>query len=437
MKGLLALVATASLANAAAIKANVNNGKMSDAEVLQDILQHKWLLPDSMYRSLAARAQGISKRSPQKIPDIQDTPLPGLSNLLAYEVPKGAPKSTVPEITETKTDMWESQHSKRVKVRYGPYRIPPISEANFQSTYMNVQGMADAFMFSAKKPCSGDCMILRLDADLEYADGSAANNSNGAWLHHAVVFNSGPGVVEPTCGTGRVENIYMVGNERTTGQFSLPKSEIKSGYPLTAENSLVLSTELMNMHDKEQFVWVAVNYDIVDGHQPEYKAGRTVWMTIGGVSYCGSIYNPFGMSNLTLMGQPKVKAFSEHSVPWIAPKDGFIMSTGGHMHDGGVSIEVVRNNEVICTSKPDYSKEGGHSHGMKSKRQMPGGDHTNNDIEHIASQGICLFPEGVPFKKGDKMYIQANYDFDKHPGMKNKNGELDEVMGITGALVVW
>jgi hypothetical protein len=35
------------------------------------------------------------------------------------------------------------------------------------------------------------------------------------------------------------------------------------------------------------------------------------------------------------------------------------------------------------------------------------------------------------------MVKQANYDFTKRPGMKNKKGELDEVMGIAGTLVVF
>lgn len=35
-----------------------------------------------------------------------------------------------------------------------------------------------------QKPCVGDCILLGMQADLEYADGAQANNSNGMWLHH-------------------------------------------------------------------------------------------------------------------------------------------------------------------------------------------------------------------------------------------------------------
>jgi hypothetical protein len=40
-------------------------------------------------------------------------------------VASNAPKSTVPEAQELKAEAWEG--GKRVKIRYGPYRIPAIS----------------------------------------------------------------------------------------------------------------------------------------------------------------------------------------------------------------------------------------------------------------------------------------------------------------------
>lgn len=38
---------------------------------------------------------------------------------------------------------------------------------------------------------------------------------------------------------------------------------------------------------------------------------------------------------------------------------------------------------------------------------------------------------------GYTMHIKANYDFTKHPGMKNKKSELDAIMGIVGSLVAF
>jgi hypothetical protein len=34
------------------------------------------------------------------------------------------------------------------------------------------------------KPCSGKCMIIGMNAGLEYADGTDANTDTKMWLHH-------------------------------------------------------------------------------------------------------------------------------------------------------------------------------------------------------------------------------------------------------------
>lgn len=131
----------------------------------------------------------------------------------------------------------------------------------------------------------------------------------------------------------------MSGNEKSMGGFALKDATIKSGYRLSASDNFILSTELMNMDDKEKWAWVTLTYEYLEGAQPEYKQGKTVWQTIGvPIGACGRSWtNPFGPSNLTLTQRPTKEVFTEHSVPWTATRDQWLLSTGGHMHDGGVS----------------------------------------------------------------------------------------------------
>lgn len=89
------------------------------------------------------------------------------------------------------------------------------------------------------------------------------------------------------------------------------------------------------------------------------------------------------------------------------------------------------------TTATNTTSEKSHGHGDMLKRQMMGSSSGNTDIPHILKQDACLFPDGIPMKKGDTMYLQVNYDFKLHQGMKNKKGELDEIMGIVGSLVVF
>jgi hypothetical protein len=207
--------------------------------------------------------------------------------------------------------------------------------------------------------------------------------------------------------------MFMSGNERSNNGYGLPNANIKSGYRLHNKDSFVLTTQLMNLQDKEQWVWLAISYEYLDGHQPDYKDGRMLWMSIGpGTIKCAGPQpkNPWGATNLTFSQQPKSEVFTEHSMPWIVPRDGWILATGGHMHDGGVSLQVVHNEKIICHSEPSYTKageKGSAMGGMKSKRQVHGGSHTNDEIAHIKKQSGCLFLEAKPMKKGDTLYIQV------------------------------
>jgi hypothetical protein len=384
-----------------------------------------------------------------------------LGGLGGSAAPPAAPKSTVPEVQELLATVWKD--AKRIKIRYGPYRIPPISvglgpcilhytiltlsqEKNFQSQLMNVQGMVDTFNMNVKKPCDNHCTILSLFADLEFADGTAATNNDGAWFHHAVLLNSGPNIIETNCGgiggsMGKVENIFMSGNEKSIGGFAIPDSNIKSGYSLTPQDKFIMTTELMNMKDKEQWVWMTLTFDFLPGQHPDFKQGKTVWQSIGPAPPCRSnkVKSNWGPSNLTMSQQPKSLKFSEHSHRWEAPRDGWVLGTGGHQHDGGTGTLIFLNDKVICESLPRYVKSSGHGHGSMGmqKRQLKAGDYNNEEIPHIEKQNACNFQDGIPIKKGDTMHIQVDYDFDAHPGMKNKKGELDEVMGIVGTLVAF
>jgi hypothetical protein len=281
-------------------------------------------------------AKTLSKRDRSKIdPEVGKwfAAIPGgmalLESLQLDGAESKAPQATVKQIQESKGVVYKD--AIRRKVRYGPYRVPPVSERNVASEVLKIQGVSNTLTVNVTKPCTGGCTVLQLSADLEYADGKSASEGNNAWLHHITLLNAGPNAVEPNCGYPGVESLFMSGNERSGGGFGLPGASIKSGYRLTDKDSLVLTTELMNMEDKEKHVWVTVTYELLDGPQPNYKQGKNVFLSIGPVG-CGGVNltNPFGPSNTTLNAQPKSLVLQEHSIPWKCPADGFVLSTGGH-----------------------------------------------------------------------------------------------------------
>jgi hypothetical protein len=134
---------------------------------------------------------------------------------------------------------------------------------------------------------------------------------------------------------------------------------------------------------------------------------------------------------------------------------------GGHLHDGGTNVNVYQNNKVICNSRAEYeggngsphapstaapaagaapakpagaapakpAKQAGGMAGMQHSHGRRDGPHNANDgMAHIKQMSTCSAMG--PVKKGDTIFIDANYDFGKYMGMKKNTGGYSDVMGI-------
>jgi hypothetical protein len=76
---------------------------------------------------------------------------------------------------------------RRVKLRYGPYKVP---HANRSASITGEKGMLWNYPdTSVPKPCT-ECTIVSQVAGLEYPDGTNANIDTGMWLHHMVSFKT-------------------------------------------------------------------------------------------------------------------------------------------------------------------------------------------------------------------------------------------------------
>jgi hypothetical protein len=70
-----------------------------------------------------------------------------------------------------------------------------------------------------------------------------------------------------------------------------------------------------------------------------------------------------------------------------------------------------------------------HASAAKGVVRRDGGPHGTSDGKpHINVMTTCS--NLGPIKKGDTVFIDANYDFNKFEGMKSKAGAFTEIMGI-------
>lgn len=118
--------------------------------------------------------------------------------------------------------------------------------------------------------------------------------------------------------------------------------------------------------------------------------------------------------------------FELRSSGWKSTVAGRLLSTTGHVHDGGVDTVIYKNGEPICTSVQVY--------GGKPGFTAPGGGHGEHDdghggVEHISGSGLCS--DFGTVEVGDELVIVANYNTTAHPLDMGHDGEPHDVMGIS------
>jgi hypothetical protein len=273
----------------------------------------------------------LAKRAPQSSGIV--AVLGGLNNILA-SYGKKRPYSEVEDLQTIPSSRFSNIGAVHRKVRYGPYRVPPVSERNVEYDMLGVSGMTNTIELNSQKPCDEDCILLSMQAGLEFGNGTQVpNNESGAMLHHTVVVNRGTEVWDATCGKNS-EHVFESGNERTVIPFYLPETSIKAGYHLRTSDKFAINTELMNMQDEEKWVWLTLSFDLLEDVAPEWKESKVVWASIGPDRCTGSMENPFGTTNLTKTQQPTKDTFEEYSIPWVSPKNGFVIGSNSHLHNG-------------------------------------------------------------------------------------------------------
>ena len=227
------------------------------------------------------------------------------------------------------------------------------------------------------------------------------------------------------------------------------------GYPIYPADRFGLIMDLMNMNNQAKEVYLTIYYDYVDGHPQTMSEVKPVWLD---AAQCGTS---------EISGRSPGARFDFASPAWIANFEGTVLGTGGHLHDGGVKVDIVVNSKVICTSVPTYgtdeqarvradiAKAGGvvtdnpkHNNvppvKLNTKRQAPAHAGGHMSAKHIIAMSICAENDmgvtDIPIsplkltelKRGQSWVLKAYYDYNQHPGMKRGGtNSMSTVMGIS------
>jgi len=217
------------------------------------------------------------------------------------------------------------------------------------------------------------------------------------------------------------ERFFSSGNERTPTSFGdITEKKVKSAFPIGDNDSFQAGIELMNMTDEPREVYITIDYEYIPGPKPAgWKTAKAMWLD---VTDCG----------ISFVYPPSKQNFQLKSSGWVAPYSGEMLGVGGHLHDGGTHLDILVNNKVICKSDAKYTISSGNTPMPMRKRDGPGGHGggaaapghgTADGKPHIREMSTCTMMGKI--NKGDRIHIEANYEFSKFPGMK-----ATEIMGI-------
>jgi plastocyanin len=237
-------------------------------------------------------------------------------------------------------------------------------------------GVAQQPMF-AQSP-SVDGYVVGMEAEVVDAAGRVQGRDK-VMLHHIVFAKIG--VPDYTCG-GFTERFFAEGEERLA--LSLPRGY---GYPNRATDRWGLL--YMRMNHKPQrlngFIRYTVRYVTGEALTPV----KPVWLDVRNCTGADPVFDVPG-------GGKRFSTFTK-TADFTMPESGRLVSGGGHLHGGGVRLEL-RN--ATCGTVPFES------------RPTWGGPKPKPLLHEPGPTKMSSFrsTEGIPVAKGQKLRLAAVYD---------------------------
>jgi len=370
----------------------------------------------------AFTAQAAMLKTPtQSIPSFNlDEPIRSLHSR-QLETEDHAPtkrQSSFPEIKPAKVEytnpISKREGVKRVRLYYGPFTLLPANAKRTHDPQAYDPNSDTWYRTAVGIPT--DAVVLFANTTLQYEDGKVADLSSGVYKHHVTfrtavkkvpMFATCPG---QSASSDNLPPTILIGlsEEKGDSAFSTPDGMFNSGYYLSKSETFRMTGEIINYTNDTKVVYSVSELEYIPGR----PAGSLDVVTqVLSVNQCES-------SDVKLRPPGGQKIFSFKSKELTVIQDGYILARRGHMHDGGVNVDLKINGITICDSKAIY---GGEKGTFKTDEGQV--------WETVSATSECSDP--VKVSKGDVVTLQTNYDLEKHPARQHTGGHgMAEEMGI-------
>jgi plastocyanin len=263
--------------------------------------------------------------------------------------------------------------------------VPAIAHAEertltFTTPAISVEGYGVAQQPMLAESPSVDGYVVGMEAEVVDATGRVQGRDK-VMLHHIVFAKIG--VPDYTCG-GPAERFFAEGEERLA--LSLPRGY---GYANKATDRWGLLYMLMNHKPQRLNGFIRYTVRYVTGEA--LTAVKPIWLDVRNCS--GGVDPVFDIPG----GGKRFSTFTKTAAGFTMPESGRLVSGGGHLHGGGVGLEL-RN--ATCRTVPFES------------RPTWGGPKPKPLLHEPGPTKMSAFrsTEGIPVAKGQKLRLAAVYD---------------------------
>jgi hypothetical protein len=223
---------------------------------------------------------------------------------------------------------------------------------------------------------------------------------------------------------GKAERFYTSGNERTAFNFNPRGDGMKSGsgYHLQPKDEFYYIVELMNMNMVDTVVYLTMTYDYLPGELPANWGNiKGVWLD---ANQCW---------NSEVRPPRENGSFSIQSERWTPNFEGRVISAMGHVHDGGIEVDIqASETNSLCKTQTQYSEKPEYIY----RGVAMGGDKISTD--HISSMKGCTHDDITPVQlnKEQAWMVKGDYDYDKFEG-NLEAGRQSDVSRFSSSTTPW
>ena len=203
----------------------------------------------------------------------------------------------------------------------------------------------------------------------------------------------------------------------------------KAGYYLRQNDHIFMATNILNMNEQPQKVFLSMEFEYLDGIPEDFDIVFPIWLDVKG----NCLSHPLPPK------EARVFTARGPATGWTTPWAGELILAVSHIHDGNTRQDIFLDDEaLVCSSVPSYgeSDEFISSSGATTNNTTAGDhdhdhdDERNKEKKHYHVSSIMQCHNITRVTRGQKFTITSQYNMEKHQPLKDHEGKEEPIMAI-------